>query len=76
MFEFSGMKQRCLDAENLKNSLDTSSNSNSATPQNETTSNNVVTDFRKRKCSDFQHLGYECVPHWKCVNGKFKASAR
>ena len=72
------MKQRCVDAEALKNSLESPVNGNSGSQNNANSNNvnNVVTDFSKRKCTDFKHLGYECVPQWKCINGKFDASAR
>ena len=70
------MKEHCLKAEELKNAAESPSNSNNVSPQNQGGSNDIVTDFSKRQCSDFEHLGYECVPKWKCINGKFDQSAR
>ena len=28
-----------------------------------------VTDFNLPDCSDFSHIGYECVAEFKCING-------
>ena len=71
------MKERCDKAEELKNAAESAStNNNDVSQQNQCGSNEIVTDLSKRKCSDFEHLGYDCVPTWKCINGKFDRSAR
>lgn len=34
------------------------------------------TNFDLPECKHFKHLGYVCVPEWKCIGGKIDSSAK
>ncbi len=40
--------------------------------QQQQQSTNAITDFSLPSCSDFSHLGYECVPYYLCRRGQIR----
>ena len=68
------MKERCQNAENAPN--ETENEAENDTEYEDDENEQVQTDFSKTQCSDFEHLGYVCVPEWKCIGGKVENSTQ